>query len=60
MNEIFEKSLLGKYIFTLAIYGLFSVVFVLYRETLLTDGIRTRIIGVEGKLADHLTTTKAS
>ena len=38
MNEIFEKSLLGKYIFTLAIYGLFSVVFVLYREKLLTDG----------------------
>ena len=31
----------------------------LYRKTVGVSGIRTRIIGVEGEHADHLTTTTA-
>ena len=44
--------------------GLFLFIFVLfkhkfYRKTVGVSGIRTRIVGVEGKHADHLTTTTA-
>ena len=31
----------------------------LYRKTVGVSGIRTRIVGVEGEHADHLTTTTA-
>ena len=44
--------------------GLFLFIFVLFKhniieKTLGFSGIRTRIVGVEGKHADHLTTTTA-
>ena len=44
--------------------GLFLFIFVLFKhntieKTLGFSGIRTRIVGVEGEHADHLTTTTA-
>ena len=45
-------------------HGLFLIIFVLFkhkffRKTVGVNRIRTRIIGVEGEHADHLTTTSA-
>ena len=54
----------AKCFFKWANHGLFLFIFVLfklklYRKTVGFNGIRTRIVGVEGKHPDHLTTTTA-
>ena len=51
---VFKNGLTPAY-FLVFIFGIFKHKF--YRKTVGVSGIRTRIVGVEGKHDDHLTTT---